>query len=73
VETVDGERPISESSERPAYLRLVWSNPHPPIPRHPVDLAVAIERHLTGRYGMTDEEFARLFARASAGKVCRVL
>ncbi len=45
------------------HLRLVWSNPAPPLPRRPIDLAVAIERHLSGHDGLSDAEFARVFAR----------
>ena len=48
---------------RPSHLRLAWSNPCPPAPRRPLDLASAIERHLSGADGLTDEEFLRLFAR----------
>jgi hypothetical protein len=51
-----------DGSARPAHLRLVWSNPSPLPPRRPLDLAVAIERHLSGRFGLSDEEFARVFA-----------
>jgi hypothetical protein len=64
---VSGES--SESSEsvtespRPSALRLVWKNPSPPPARKPLDLASAIERHLSGADGLTDEEFLRLFAR----------
>lgn len=53
----EGERP------RPAHLRLVWKNPCPPVPRGPVNLAAAIERHLTGGDGLTDAEFLRLYSR----------
>lgn len=49
--------------ERPAHLRLVWKNPLPPVPRAPVDLAAAIERHLSGGYGLSDQEFLRQFSR----------
>jgi len=48
---------------RPSHLRLAWSNPCPPALRKPLDLASAIERHLSGADGLTDEEFLRLFAR----------
>jgi hypothetical protein len=50
------------------HLRLVWSRPAdlPPLPpRRPLNLAVAIERHLLGADGFTDEQFARLFALGS--------
>ncbi|HUG53290.1 MAG TPA: hypothetical protein VMR21_06805, partial [Vicinamibacteria bacterium] len=46
-----------------AHLRLVWSNPRPPLPRKPIDLAVAIEHHLSGHDGLTDEEFLQVYAR----------
>lgn len=45
----------------PPRLRLVWSNPCPPPPR-PLGLDQAIERHLLGRDGLTDEAFIRLYA-----------
>ena len=48
---------------RPAALRLVWSNPCPPAPRRPIDLAAAIERHLSGSDGLTDEQFLRVYSR----------
>jgi hypothetical protein len=49
-------------------LRLVWSNPCPLPPRR-MGLDQAIERHLLGRDGLTDEAFIRLYAgqRLSAG------
>ena len=50
-------------SRFPAYIRLVWSNPTPPIPRRPMNLAVAIERHLAGGDGLTDDQFVRLCAK----------
>ena len=50
-------------SRFPPYLRLVWSNPTPPPPRRPMNLAVAIERHLAGQDGLTDDQFVRLFAK----------
>lgn len=61
------ERP-QETVERPrpAHLRLVWSNPHPRMPPKPVDLALAIEHHLSGRDGLTDEEFLQVYARRTA-------
>jgi hypothetical protein len=42
-------------------LRLVWSNPSPPPPRR-LGLDQAIERHLLGRDGLSDEAFIRLYA-----------
>lgn len=47
----------------PPYLRLVWSNPTPPKPRRPMNLATAIEQHMAGRFGLTDEQFVALFAK----------
>jgi hypothetical protein len=54
------------------HIRLAYSRPAslPPLPpRRPVNLAVAIERHLQGWDGYSDEQFAIVFARpaASAG------
>ena len=48
------------------HLRLVWSRPAhlPPLPpRRPVNLAIAIERHLQGSDGFSDEQFAVMYAR----------
>lgn len=45
----------------PPRPRLVWSNPCPPPPR-PMGLDQAIERHLLGRDGLSDEAFIRLYA-----------
>lgn len=45
-------------------LRLVWSRP-PEVRRMPprrINLAHAIERHLSGGDGLTDEQFAVLYA-----------
>jgi hypothetical protein len=50
-------------SRFPAYIRLVWSNPTPPAPRKKLNLAVAIERHLAGADGLTDDQFVTLFAK----------
>ena len=47
------------------HIRLVYSRPGhlPPLPPHrPLNLAIAIERHLQGD-GYTDEQFAVFFAR----------
>jgi hypothetical protein len=49
--------------QKPSHLRLIWKNPLPPVPRAPVDLAAAIERHLAGGYGLSDQEFLRQFSR----------
>ena len=51
------------------HIRLVYSRPAdlPPLPPpRPVNLAIAIERHLRGGYGYTDEQFAVVFARPAA-------
>jgi hypothetical protein len=48
--------------ERAPHLRLVWSNPSPPAPRRPIDLALAIRRHLDGLDGLSQEEFLRAYA-----------
>ncbi len=51
------------------HIRLVYSRPAdlPPLPpRRPVNLAIAIERHLQGSDGYTDEQFAVVFARPAA-------
>jgi len=54
----------------PPFLRLVWSNPHPPLGRRPrVDLAVAIERHLAGADGLSREQFLALYAGGPAGRL----
>ena len=45
-------------------LRLAWSNPNPAPPRRSC-LATAIERHLAGRDGLTDEAFLRLYSGAA--------
>jgi hypothetical protein len=51
------------ASERPT-LRLVWSNPDPPARPAPrrVDLALAIERHLAGRDGLSKEQFLLVYS-----------
>lgn len=51
----------SEPAPRPEGLRLVWSNPCPPPPRR-MGLDLAIERHLLGRDGLSDDAFVRLYA-----------
>jgi len=62
MEGMEGGQPDG-ASRFPAYLRLVWSNPTPPPPRRPMNLAVAIERHIAGQDGLTDEQFVTLFAK----------
>ena len=37
--------------------------PTPPAPRRPLNLATAIERQMAGHFGLTDEQFATLFAK----------
>jgi hypothetical protein len=49
--------------QRPRHLRLVWKNPCPPLPRAPIDLAAAIEHHLSGGDGLSDEQFLKTFSR----------
>ena len=54
----------------PPFLRLVWSNPHPPLGnRARVDLAVAIERHLAGADGLSREQFLALYAGRSGHRL----
>jgi hypothetical protein len=62
MEGMEGGVP-DEGSRFPPYLRLVWSNPNPPLPRRPMNLATAIEQHIAGHFGLTDEQFATLFAK----------
>lgn len=53
--------PAEAAAPRPPGLRLVWSNPSPPPPRR-LALDQAIERHLLGRDGLSDEVFVRTYA-----------
>ncbi len=53
--------PSPSDGTRPAGLRLVWSNPSPPPP-HRMTLDAAIQRHLLGRDGLSDEAFLRAYA-----------
>jgi hypothetical protein len=62
MEGMEGGQPDG-AARFPSYLRLVWSNPTPPAPRRPLNLAVAIERHLAGADGLTDDQFVTLFAK----------
>jgi hypothetical protein len=62
MEGMDAGQP-EDAPQFPPYLRLVWSNPTPPRPRRPMNLAVAIEQHLAGQDGLTDDQFVRLFAK----------
>jgi len=53
------------------HIRLVYSRPAdlPPLPpRRPINLAIAIERHLLGADGYTDEQFAMVFARTAGSE-----
>ena len=50
-----------EHGDRPV-LRLVWSRSEPGPRRPKVNLAVAVERHLCGGDGLTDEQFIVLHA-----------
>jgi hypothetical protein len=59
-------REFETGSARPSHLRLVWKNPAPPAPRVPIDLASAIERHLSGSDGLSDEQFLKTFSRREA-------
>ena len=61
METTDSSEPAAAGT-RPG-LRLVWSNPNPPAKR-PIrmDLARAIERHLTGCDGLSEEQFLATFS-----------
>jgi hypothetical protein len=61
---MDTQAPGGESEHRhPPYLRLVWSNPRPVRPaRQRVDLALAIERHLTGADGLSREQFLAVYS-----------
>jgi hypothetical protein len=48
-------------------LRLVWSRPEPTRrPPQRVNLAAAIERHLAGGDGLSDEQFSRWYATGRA-------
>jgi len=63
---VDNQGPgIDPELERrhPPFLRLVWSNPDPGrTARARMDFAVAIERQLAGRDGLTREEFLAVYS-----------
>jgi hypothetical protein len=55
---------MADSRDSRASLRLVWSRPTA-LPRRPparVNLAHAIERHLSGQDGLTEKEFVVLYA-----------
>jgi hypothetical protein len=49
----------------PPYLRLVWSRPEP-APRRPTNLALAIEHHLAGADGLTDDDFLQAYSGRTA-------
>ncbi len=55
-------------ADRPSHLHLVWSRPEGGLPRERraqerVNLAVAVERHLEGADGLSDDEFLTFYAR----------
>src|SRR5687767_4122935 len=52
----DMTREATPEPDPPLRLRLVWSNPNPAPPRRSC-LATAIERHLAGRDGLSDDAF----------------
>ncbi|MET0552251.1 MAG: hypothetical protein ABW221_04385 [Vicinamibacteria bacterium] len=58
------EREEQPEPEPSRTLRLVWSNPHPAPVRRSC-LATAIERHLAGRDGLTQEAFLRIYSGAA--------
>ena len=63
METQGPEAEPEVERRYPPFLRLVWSNPHPPLGnRARLDLAVAIERHLAGADGLSREQFLALYA-----------
>lgn len=63
-DVTDGRQTERESPRAyPPHLRLVWSNPLAPARgRLRVNLALAIERHLSGADGLTHEQFLALFS-----------
>jgi hypothetical protein len=66
---MEQDRP--DSPPPPPHLRLVWSRPAdlPPLPpRRPLNLAIAIERHLMGVDGYSDEQFVVMYARPAAAE-----
>jgi hypothetical protein len=67
---MDQDRPESAPEAHP-HIRLVWSRPAdlPPLPpRRPLNLAIAIERHLMGADGFSDEQFVVMYARPAAAQ-----
>lgn len=47
----------------PPFIRLVWSNPErAPRPRARVDLALAVERQLSGADNLSREQFLALYS-----------
>jgi hypothetical protein len=57
-----------------SHLRLVWSNPDPPVRPRPqrVNLAVAIERHLAGEDGFSEQEFLLHYSGRRASRLSPV-
>jgi hypothetical protein len=69
----DAAQPDAAPAPHP-HIRLAYSRPAslPPLPpRRPINLAIAIERHLQGWDGYTDEQFAVVFARPAAAEAGR--
>jgi hypothetical protein len=65
---LEPESPETAEVAARGHLRLVWSNPAPrPLPQRALNLAAAIEQQLSGEYGLTDGDFARVFARTACG------
>jgi hypothetical protein len=60
----DRPQPAAGDEPRP-LLRLVWSNPSPPL--RPTNLALAIQRHLAGLDGLDQEDFLRKYSGAATG------
>lgn len=54
--------PMSTDHGHRPVLRLVWSRPTALTAPRKVNLAQAIERHLAGGDGLTDQQFAMLHA-----------
>lgn len=56
------DAPADPADDRyPPYLRLVWSRPERP-PQERRNLALAIEHHLAGGDGLTDDDFLQVYS-----------